>query len=100
MVSVSIVNAQLYQNLELTVAERTAELKTAHHQLEARMAFSKDIVTQAALKLRGRLQDTLGYGDLLIGLLAESDAQAHMRRDYLDKLILSAEDIHVRSWIA
>lgn len=93
LVSVAIVNAQLYQDLEQTVAERTADLKAAHQELEARMAFSKEVVTNAALQLRGRLQDTLGYGDLLHSLLAAGGKDVHLQADYLDKLIASAEDV-------
>jgi GAF domain-containing protein len=94
LVSVAIVNAQLYQDLEVQVAERTADLKAAHQALEARMATGKEVVTQATLKLRSRLQDILGYGDLLHHLLADNASARHLQQDYLEKVLQSAEEVN------
>lgn len=94
LVSVAIVNAQLYQGLEVQVAERTADLKAAHEALEARMAFSKQVVTQATLSVRGQLQNILGYGDLLHHLVEQGAPAVNLQKDYLEKMIVSAEEVN------
>lgn len=94
LVSVAIVNAQLYQELEVQVAERTADLKEAHQALEARMASDKAVITQATLSLRSQLQNILGYGDLLHHLVGQGAGEVHLQKDYLEKLITSAEGVN------
>jgi GAF domain-containing protein len=93
LVAVAIDNAQLYQEMELKIAERTADLREAHEKLEARVAHSREELTQVTLTLRSQLQNVLGYGDLLHNMIDQGANRVHLQKDYLTKMITSAEEV-------
>jgi GAF domain-containing protein len=94
LVAVAIDNAQLYQEMEAKVAERTADLQSAHERLEALVAADRHELTDTTLKLRSRLQNVIGYADLLDHLVESSTNQREVKKDYLNKMIASAEEVN------
>jgi GAF domain-containing protein len=93
LVAVAIDNAQLYQEMETKVAERTADLQAAHERLEAVVAADRSELTDTTLMLRSRLQNVIGYADLLDHLVEKSTNQREVKKDYLSKMIASAEEV-------
>lgn len=94
LVAVAIDNAQLYQHMETQIAERTADLQAAHEQLEARVAHSREALTGVTLTVRSQLQNVLGYGDLLFTMIDQGSTEVHLQKDYLEKMITSAEEVN------
>jgi GAF domain-containing protein len=93
-VAIAIEHAQLYQEMEAQVAERTALLRASNEALSERLAEGRATIGRFGEGLRSQLHNVLGYSGLLQHALEQRGALAPQEQDFLDKLMASAEAVH------
>lgn len=93
-VAIAIDNAQLVQEMEIKIAERTATVVADKEALALQLSADREYVTQLALTMREQTHAVLGMAGLIEMELDKPAVDIERSRHYLETIMTAAERVN------